>query len=455
MLKDIIYFSSYVFVLLLLVSLNISSKRRTSEVFFILGVCLVPIGKLFYMPLPGFVSIKAAFVYAAVVGGVTFLLSWLRGIDRFALVPFVFLVPILLSIMFMAPQFYGAFLSSPDGSGNGTIMLRLVSIAITSMYAAAVLIHVSTNPNAVRDVAVYYVGASLFATAVGAIMFYGIFVGQLTIVDITPVTVDEPHISGRFFRFNPGANVNEFGQVVGYALLMLRWTGWKPWIKFFAAIALLGAEFLSLTRGAWLATVVAYVVFALLSRPTERARFIVGGTVIAAIFLAVVLNIDFLNDIIATRTSISAGAGGEDRLRSAAALYDALTSSPMRLVFGYGWTADVFAASYGFGFAYIHNVPLMMLFDTGLLGVSIYLVTLITLGRFVFGNIAEEDRNIVAALITFMFTVSLLEHNFFHVQTWLIIGLILGMAFRAHQAKIAAASLVGTTDREAHSEQHG
>ena len=107
----------------------------------------------------------------------------------------------------------------------------------------------------------------------------------------------------------------------------------------------------------------------------------------------------------------------------------------MRMLFGYGWSADIFSVNYGFTkIGYIHGVPLMFLFDTGMIGVTMCALIFYVYGRFVYAS-APEDRDIIAGMMVCMFVISAVEHIFFHVQTWLIFGLILGIAFRRHRLK--------------------
>ena len=438
MLKSIIYFSSYFFVLFVILRLSLNKQRRMSDVLFLIGVSLIPIGKLFYLPIPGLVSVKAAFIFTSVVGGTSLLLSFIKGAQRFALLPFIFCIPALLSLIFLYPPSQASFVAAPaDVAEGGSTLLRLISVFLTSAYCSYTIVYVSKNDGAERDIATYYIVATLFATVIGAFIFYGIFFGQLSRADVVPVSVQEVHIVGRLFRFNPGANVNEFGQIVGYALLMLRWTGWRTHWKLLAAVLLLIAETLSLTRGAWVGLVVAYLLYAVFTDSKQRTRLIVTGGLAFALVLVVALNWHLLDAVLASRTSLGASAGGNARLVTASAVIQALTSSPLRLFFGFGWSADIFSSSFGFGdISYIHSVPLMMLFDTGIVGVAICLVAFVAIGRFVYANI-RQDFDIIIGLMSFMFTVSLFEHNFFHVQTWLIVGLVMGMALRSSLAEHA------------------
>jgi O-antigen ligase len=286
------------------------------------------------------------------------------------------------------------------------------------------------TPGSHRIIASYYIVGTLFATAIGAVIFYGVFIGEFNVDNLQPITRDVHIIGNKIFRFNPGANVDEFGEIIGYALLMLPWTGWKNWVKAIVIPGLLIADFLTLTRGAWLALIAAYFVLFLYS--PARTRAILGVTAIVGIgsILIVAFTFDVLTPLLQTRTQFSAGVSGDDRLASVNGALDTLLADPFRFFFGMGWAADLYGKDQGLGTSYIHNVPLMMLFDTGLFGILICLVVFAVFFRFIIARPAH-DQAIPMALMAFMLTISATQHNFYHVQTWMIFGLILGDSLRA------------------------
>ncbi len=439
MLKYIIYYSAYAFTLYIILRLAMDRKRNLTDVLFLLGVSLLPIGKLFLIPGARLVSVKAGFIFTTIVACITMLLAFIRGVEKFAFVPFLIMLPVLLSILFLFEPLQDIFVSSEGEGAFGTPLLRVISILFTCIYCAYVLVYVAQNKNAKRDIAIYYTLATLFAIAIGMFITYGLFTGTVTRNDLMPVSVEDVHVAGRIFRFNPGASVNEFGEIIAYAIFMLRWTGWTPKQKMLAAGALLVAEFLSLTRGAWLGLVVGYLAYALSSSRKMRRRIYMGAGALVSLMLVVIASFPELRELLVTRTSIQRSAGTDDRIETAISALTALNDSPMRMLFGYGWSSDIFSPNLGFeNLGYIHSVPLMFLFDTGLIGVTICIFIFYVFGRFVYAN-AREDRDIIAGMIAFMFTISLVEHVFFHVQTWLIFGLILGIALR--NSRLPAAPL--------------
>lgn len=431
MIKLFIYYSSYFFVALALAHLCFQRKYHAVDALFVIGVLLVPIGKLFYLPIPGMVSVKAAFIYTGVIGSVILLIRLIEGIPRAVLFPILFTVPILLSVVFLDRAMQGVFLSS-GGGNNGTAFLRLISIFLSTIYCCYVIDHIRASETGYHDVARYYVIATLFATAIGALIFYGLFIGQLSMADVTPISVGRPHvIGGKIFRFNPGANVNEFGEIIGYALLMLRWTQWRTSIKTLAALVLLFAEFLGLTRGAWVGLFAAYLVYTLFTEGRLRKRMLTAAAFAIAVVVIIALSWSDFRQLLLSRMQLSAGAGGHERIRSVTAAIGVITSSMLRLLFGAGWAADVYSNRFGLAdVGQIHDVPTMILFNTGIVGTSIYIVLLYLVFRFVYQN-SNENRGILLSILTFMITVSLFEHNFFHVQTWLMLGVVIGMAQRS------------------------
>ena len=435
MLKDFIFYSSYGFILLFSLLLMRGRKRRAEDV--LIGVALLTIGKLFYLPFLNLVSVKAGFIFTTIVGSISLLISFIKGVDKFLFVPFILVLPALLSIVFLYPISQSMFVAAASNATSaGSPLLRIISILFTSIYCAYVINYVSTRKNGQRDTALSYVVATLFATFIGGFMTYGLFTGDLTKDALVPVSVEEIHMAGRLFRFNPGASVNEFGEIAGYSVFMLRWTGWRTATKISVAAILMGAIFMSLTRGAWVGLVVGYMVYAMFSEPKQRTRIFLAAGMLIGVLLVVTLSNDLLRALLISRTSLGDSPGGNDRLNTAAAIFEAMTRTPLRSLFGYGWAADIFSPNYGFpDIGYIHSVPLMFLFDTGLVGVAICAMTFYALGRFILARV-RKDLDIFAGIIAFMFTVSMFEHIFFHVQTWLMLGLLLGIALRS--PKIAA-----------------
>jgi hypothetical protein len=436
MLKYIIYYASYFFMAYVVWGLVKGKNRPAGDVLFLVGVALVPLGKLFYIPFTGLVSVTAAFIFTTIIGGGTLLVSFIKGVPRYVFVPFMSIIPALLSIIFLYAPSQSMFVqASANAASAGSPLLRIVSIFFTSVYCAWVVIYVSQRKNGYKLLAKYYVMGTLFATLVGVFIAYGIFFGILDKPDLMPVAVEDIHMAGRIYRFNPGASVNEFGEIIGYAIFMLRWTGWTTTRKMVAAIVLILALFFSLTRGAWLGMVVGYLAYAAFSSRAQRKNILLAAAGVIVVLLAVVLSSDELTFLLVSRTSFGYSPGSDDRLNTASAVFDAITRTPVRMLFGYGWAADIFSPNYGFDrIGYIHSVPLMFLFDTGAVGVAFCCAIFFAFGRFAYANI-RKDLDIYAGLIVFMFIVSTVEHIFFHVQTWLIFGLLIGLAFKAAEER--------------------
>ena len=435
MLKLIIYYSSYFFVLYVVLRLAKDRKRPVGDLLFLAGVTLIPLGKLFYIPFTGLISITAAFIFTTIVSGTSSLASFIKGVPRFAFVPFMAVLPALFSIVFLYSPSQSIWVQASDNASSaGSPLLRIVSIFLTCIYCSYVALYVYKNENSQKEIATYFVGATLFATFIGCFIAYSLFFGLLDKADIMPVSVEDVHMAGRIYRFNPGASVNEFGELIGYSIFMLRWTGWSNKWKMIAGGVLLLAMFFSLTRGAWLGLTVGYCAYALFSNRSQQKNVFLAAGILVVLLLLVVSTSDELSYLFASRTSLGESPGGDDRLNTAAAVFKALNATPIRALFGYGWAADIFSLDYGFEkIGYIHSVPLMFLFDTGLVGVGFCSAVFIIFGRFVYANV-REDLDIYVGLVVFMFTVSMVEHIFFHVQTWLIFGLLIGIAFKASHA---------------------
>ena len=438
MLRYIIYYSSYLFMLYVFFRLSMDRKRTAADVVFLVGVALVPLGKLFYIPFTGLVSVTMGFVFTTMASCLTMLIVFIRGVERFAFVPFIILLPAFFSIIFLyGPSQSGFVTAMANASSAGSPLIRILSVFFTCIYCSYVLVYVSRNENGRKDLANYFVLGTLFATFIGVFISYSLFTGALGPQDIMPVSVEDVHLAGRIYRFNPGSSVNEFGEKIGYAIFMLRWTGWQNKRKMAAAGVLLIALFFSLTRGAWLGMVTGFVAYTMFAPKSQRTQIFVAAGCLMAFLLVIIASSAELSYLLASRTSFQNSPGSDDRLNTAYAIFAALEASPLRMLFGFGWAADIFSGNYGFEkVGYIHSVPLMFLFDTGIIGVLICAALFVVMGRFVYANV-RKDIDIIAGIVVFMFTVSAVEHLFFHVQTWLMFGLIMGIALRASRENAA------------------
>jgi O-antigen ligase len=435
MLHAIAFFSTYFFFAAVLAVLMIRRGTRPESVLFLAGISLIPVGKLFYLPVPGLTSVGMSFVYTSLLAIAAMTLAMIRGIPRGVLLPLVFFLPVMLSLLFLSSTSQEWFLSPSAASGTSeTGILRVISVLLITIFSTYCAYYTLENADARRDVAVYFIVATLFATAVGAVIFYGVFIGVFDMVNLQPISRDVHIVDNKIYRFNPGANVNEFGQIIGYALLMLRWTQWKTWLKMIIVAVLLIADFLTLTRAAWLALFVAYFVFFLFSPARTRAILAITAAVGLGLIVIVAFAFDVLTPLLQSRTALSGGVSGDERIASVFGALQTLIDEPFRLLFGLGWAADMYGNLQGLGTNYIHNVPLMILFDTGIFGFMICLIAFAVFFRFVMAQ-PKQDRAVPLAMMAFMFTISLMHHNFYHVQTWMIFGVLLGDAMRAVRAE--------------------
>jgi hypothetical protein len=67
------------------------------------------------------------------------------------------------------------------------------------------------------------------------------------------------------------------------------------------------------------------------------------------------------------------------------------------------------------------------------LGFFYYLVLFAVVFKILYSKLGN-DRPVAFSIMTFMLAVSMLQHNFYHVQTWLMLGLLLGYALSKQPA---------------------
>jgi hypothetical protein len=439
MIKYTVYFLSYFYIMYIFLSHLIFKKKISPQEFFILlGVALTPIGKLFYLPVPGLDSVKMSFIYFSLTSSLFLLLKGFSGIKLKILFPFFFLIPPVLSIVLIDSSLGAWFMTRNPLTGAGdTPLLRVVSVFFLAGTASYCAYYIAERPEFAKNIATMYVASTLFASFVGSIIYYGLVTGQLTIPDIEPISL-QVHFGGITYRFNPGANVNEFGQIAGYAIILLKWVPWGSSRKALALIILMIAEFLALTRGAWVALICSYAGMILITDQRTRRIIIVLTSLALVAFAIAAVNSDYIGHLIATRTATESNISVDERLYDLGLALDELNQNWVRLLFGFGWSADFWGMFYGYGFDEQHDVPAMILFDTGIIGLSIYLVILTMMLVKSFTNTATRD--VCVGLLIFYCAASATEHNFYHTQTWVMFGLIVGCGFAGRPRNLPQAS---------------
>lgn len=423
----VLYFSGSVIAIIFLIKHLFYSNEELLVRWLLFSVAIMPLGKLIYFPLPGFVGLKVSFLVSMLVG----IIAIFKGkISSFSLMPLYTLIFPVVSIFWLEdPEWFllhNFYPGQTDSSG-----LRMLVLASLISYLIVVSEYIKIYPKLVFGIARAFVSGTLYATLVGVIIAIGIWNGLWSAEDIFPISVDT-HVAdtdgGGFYRFNPGANVNEFSMIIAFAIFLLPFAGYSHATRSLLFYLLILFEFATLTRGSWIALLFAFAVGWLGGNRSIKNSIIIflSSIVILCIMAVLYTYDDSLRYLIDSRTSFEAGASGEERLVLFKNVFDRVLESPFRLVFGYGWATNM----------YVHNVYLQIFYELGLLGV----MSLLTFCFYLFYRISQVDQGLpkesMLAIVTFIGVAALTHHTFYHVQTWLMLGYVFGLLGIIRQKKI-------------------
>src|SRR5579859_6069732 len=316
----LLYSLGYVF--LLITCLRLRHLRSVSDKLLLMNVVLVPIGKLAYLNVPSAPGLKFGFIFlcASLLWVTANALFRVKSVSLNCIAPFVFMIPAILSLVALHNP--SMLISYEIDDQRESVIARLVSLLILIAFACWTAVSVSTNRRKFTMIVKHYVGALLFSTLVGFIVFIGVFFGKLGLTELTPISADT-HIVGNFYRFNPGSNVNEFGMLLGYGIFFALWLEWRTKKKVVFVSLLLIAELLTLTRASWIGVICGFVCWILMSGKKRWTYVVPLVLVTVAVFSAAALNQDF-KDIMVSSTALDLGSSGEDRLEKYQFVLDGL-----------------------------------------------------------------------------------------------------------------------------------
>ncbi len=395
--------------------------------FLVLPVVATPLGKLLYLPVIAVDGLKASFVLCALgVGVFTFnTMVKRKRFSAFIWLQLICMVPIGLSLLGVDKNI-NIIWDRLYESQYDSILLRSLSYLIFATYGCFVAASLKKQPPAFQELLINsFLQSTVVATLLGVVIFAGVWVRALDVVDLTPISVDT-HIVDNFYRFNPGANVNEFGVLAGYAIFFVQYRaiGHRMTLKDLALISLFGAAlFASLTRGAWVAFTLATVLYSLYSARRLKRLAIVGGLTALAIATLSLVN-ENVALIIDTRFSMDLGAGGEERLEKFQwAIHGFLNDSWLQFLIGHGWATNLYA----------HSIFFQLIYEVGVIGFLIFMILLLApivlcSIRAVTNPRFSVQRQLLSAMGLFLVVVAMLHHTMYHVQTWLVFGFILAGA---------------------------
>jgi hypothetical protein len=389
----------------------------------LISVAILPLGKLIYLPIPGLMGLKFQFIYASLVG-----LVWLfeKGLNRNMLI-IIFPISIsLFSVFFLKDYshvfFYRYVELAGFDAGNYTggmesVLFRFLSLCTLLLYMACIFSFINENPHHIYLIAKHYVYGVLYASFIGIYIFIQVWFGNISVADLAPISADS-HLVGNFYRFNPGANVNEFSMLVAFAVFLL------PFCKlsnkqilsylFFFILCI----FAGLTRSSWIGLILGTIVGAFYAyRFSIVAMYIfVFSMIIVLIFSILYSYVPEIKVLIDTRLAFDIGVSGNERLEKFAFVFSEVFSSNIRLIFGFGWATNL----------YVHNVYLQLLYEVGLLGLVSYVLLFIYLVKDTFLLDASLQKSALIAMFVFIACSAFFQHTLYHTQTWLILAFISG-----------------------------
>jgi hypothetical protein len=383
-------------------------------------VFCIPMGKLLYFHFSGLIGLKITFVVWTLIGG--FACFWSLCLKRIKLSALLLFCALLffpvLSLGFLADP-WSLIAYTADGQTD-SLLARLISLSALVLFMLYVWHFCSTF--GVQPLLKAFMDGMIVASIIGVFIFVLVYSGQVGVDELLAISADT-HIVSLVYRFNPGANVNEFGILAAYALLLVRFSypgisGKKlSCIYFLLTFAL----FFSLTRAAWLAYLFALLLGALIG---GKGRFyILLGLTLAPLFvwLVYLINDDFAQ-LVSSRIALDGGASGDERIEKVMTAFFSGDLSVWNYVFGNGWATNL----------YMHSVPLQLLYEVGVVGfLFLSMLMFWMLLRLLMRAIVWKDAAVTATFscVSAFAFFSAFHHTVYHMQTWFILGLGLFFAY--------------------------
>lgn len=413
---QIIYLSGTFAAILFALLIFLQKRESLSEKILLYSVSIMPLGKLVYFPISGLVGLKIQFVVTSLAGiyGI-----YAHGVRRDCIKLIVLTIVPVISILWLEdPEWF--FINHIYGvDQTDSVGLRLVTLALLVMYFMFVYGVILRNRSIVKDIATKYIQGTIVACMIGVPIFIGVWNGVIAVEDLLPISADT-HIVDGFYRFNPGANVNEFSMILAFAIFLLAFVSFSGVVKNFLFIAFLIFEFATLTRASWIALIIAAIGMVLV-KDYSRRNLIYGlffFFVIVVVFYMLYLSSPVVQDLIISRTTLDMGASGEDRLDKFQYVFDRTSESPFRLLLGYGWSTNL----------YVHNVYLQLLYEIGIVGLFVYVIFFLGLFRKVVLLHAGKIKEVSVAILLFIGVCAIAHHTLYHVQTWFMLALVAAIA---------------------------
>lgn len=398
------------------------NRRLNLDIFeksLLFSVALIPLGKLVYMPISGFSGLKFSFLFATLTA-----LFWVlfRGVRKDQLILLVPLIIPLLSILYIENHDWILFYQLNESQKESSLV-RLITITILLVYSAVVYSALVENKKLIGLFSEYFILGTIVATYIGVFIAFFVYQGVFTEIDLDPISagVHIVNISGiPFYRFNPGANVNEFSMILAFAIFLIPFTDFTKNKKFILVLIFLLFEFATLTRASWLALMIALSI-SLFLIPNSKiiVRSMLSLFVFLLIFVVLVILSDEVRYLVESRLSLDIGASGHERLEKFEYVFNRVSESIFRLLFGFGWATNM----------YVHNIYLQLLYEIGIVGLTAFIISILFNLRHLFFIKKSLLKASLFSMVIFISIVSFMHHNLYHIQTWFILGFVAAVAW--------------------------
>jgi hypothetical protein len=211
-----------------------------------------------------------------------------------------------------------------------------------------------------------YLGGYFISLAVGYLFFLGYYTHFISLETIKRFSI-ETQIGWNLLRFSPGTYPNEYGNISSFALatLLIFFAHKKRFLTLVMICLTFIALLLTTTRAAYLSFLISLIYLSFLSQEIRKLMALLSLLGIALISILKMYSIDFIKIFVGGIKTISFN-GGSVGMRVAAWIKGFFDLND-HILWGNGFGSDIYA----------HNVYLELLFELGLIGILVLIVTIV------------------------------------------------------------------------------
>jgi O-antigen ligase len=211
-----------------------------------------------------------------------------------------------------------------------------------------------------------YLGGYLISLTMGYLFFFGYYTHFISLETIKRFSI-ETQIGWNLLRFSPGTYPNEYGNISSFALatLLIFFAHKKRFLTLVMLCLTFIALLLTTTRAAYLSFLISLIYLSFLSQEIRKLMALLSLLGIALMSILKMYSIDFIKIFVGGIKAISFNEGSVG-IRIAAWMKGFFDLND-HLLLGNGFGSDIYA----------HNVYLELLFELGLLGTLVLIVTLV------------------------------------------------------------------------------